>query len=358
MITTPEPPADAARAVSELLPRFALDPTLHLHKLDMVRGATLVVAMDAQKYRDESFLDDRILERVKAGVWMPTASLMGKVDAPTRAPHFIFHQGHTGSTLISRLLDSLGAFGVREPGVLNELAALHDRLGEPDALVSRDGWERLARFMLHVWARTFQESAPAVVKATSHAGRNGFEMLAMAPQSRAIVLSMKAEAYLAVLLAGANSATDLRGFAQERMRRLARLFGDVSAPLFALSHGELAAMTWLIERASAMRYLGDAALAPRALDVDFDAFLAAPHEHLKRIGAHLGLDASDARVDAALRGPIMSRYSKDPTQPYTIQQRRFTMDRSRAANAEELRKGLAWLERVSGLSAQAARIID
>lgn len=354
---TPEVSNDPVSIVTAMLEQFADDPKLHFHKLDPIRRSALLLVMDEADYGRESFLDDRLLERVKAGAWLPAPPLIDLIAAPTRAPHFIFHQGHTGSTLISRLLDGLGVFGLREPSVLAEIAALHDRLGQPDSLASREGLERFMRFMLHVWARTFVDGAPSVVKATSHAGRIGAELLQAAPHARAIALSMRPEPYLAVLLAGANSAVDLRAFSQERMRRLYRLFGDVSAPLYQLSLGEQAAMTWLVERVSQVRYLGNAALSARALDVDFDTFLTDPREHLTKISNHFGVGADAAAIEAVIAGPVMTHYSKDPTKIYSAQRRNAAIMTSRVANADEIRLGLAWLDQIGMRSAEAAGVM-
>lgn len=348
---------DNASTVTSLLSDFARQPSLHLHKIDPVRRTALLIVMDEADYQRESFLDDRVLERARVGAWLPTATLIDTVSAPCRAPHFIFHQGHTGSTLLSRLLDAIGAFGLREPTVLAEIAALHDQLGQPDALCSREGLEHFLRFMLHVWARTFHEESAPVVKATSHAGRVGAEILQAAPHARAVALSMRPEPYLAVLLAGANSLVDLRCFAQERMRRLTRLFGNISSPLFELSVGEMAAMTWLVERAAQARYLGNAALAHRAMDVDFDDFLADPEQHLGAIAAHFSLPVERAAIVAAVRGPVMAQYSKAPGQAYSPQHRGAVIAKSRVQNAEEIRRGLAWLDLISARSAEAAHVV-
>lgn len=344
--------SDPAALVAAMMPRFADEPALHVHKLDPMRRAALVLVMAEADYRRESFLDDRILERVRAGAWTPASALLDLIPAPSQAPHFIFHQGHTGSTLISRLLDGLGALGLREPAVLTELAALHDDLDQPEAQWSRAEWDRFARFTLHAWARTFTPGAPAIVKSTSHAQRIGLELLNAAPQARGVTLYMRAEPYLATLLAGANSAADINGFAQQRMRRLVRAFGDVSQPLHALSLGETAALTWLVERAAQVELRG-----PRVLDIDFDDFLAAPQAPLSRIAAHFGLVADSNAIAAVLAGPTMTRYSKDPSQSYSAQRRQSTLTIARATHAEEIRKGLAWLERIGAQSADAARVI-
>ena len=55
-----------------------------------------------------------------------------------RAVHFIFHTGHVGSTLVSRLLDETGdVLSLREPLPLRTLADAMDVLTLPESLAER-----------------------------------------------------------------------------------------------------------------------------------------------------------------------------------------------------------------------------
>ncbi len=82
-------------------------------KLDFFGQRALFLRFTASEYRQASFLDDRILTPAAQGMWARfqdvTAALAGA--APARPLHFIFHAGHVGSTLVSRLLENA-------PGVL------------------------------------------------------------------------------------------------------------------------------------------------------------------------------------------------------------------------------------------------
>ncbi|MGE0597430.1 MAG: hypothetical protein AB7P07_13785 [Hyphomonadaceae bacterium] len=340
-------PAEAA--VSALLPQLAASPALHIQKIEPIQQIAQVLVLDEAAYRRESFLDDRILRPDSFAVWSPLRQLLSRAPRSGDAPHFIFHQGHTGSTLISRLLDAMGAFGVREPAPLTSLAELYDNLDAPHSLYGREEFEALAAALMHFWARRFDAYSTPVVKATSHAGRVGAALLQIAPQARAITLYLKPEPYLAVLLAGANTPVDLRAFAQERMRRVQAL-GVQSAPLYRLSLGETAALAWLAERSAhaGMR----AAAGARVLDVDFDGFLAAPEPQLAAIASHFGLDG--ARAPDALAGPAMRSYSKAPEHAYSAAVRAEAMQAARVQHGEEIKRGLAWLETAAQSSAKAA----
>src|SRR5207248_1276576 len=212
-------------------------------KLDLVRDAVLLIRLDAAGYRAASFLDDRILAPTTQGAWVPFASVEEASRRVTahRPVHFIFHTGHVGSTLVSRLLDETGAvLSLREPLPLRTLAEAHDALDRPDSLLSRQQFERILGTLLRLWARGYDATRCVVIKATSSAGRLAGRILTAAEQSRAIYMNLRAEPYLATLLAGRNSPIDLRGHGPERIRRLQSLSTAPPPALHALSLGELA----------------------------------------------------------------------------------------------------------------------
>lgn len=354
-------PANPGQAeVGRLFPQFAVSPALHVMQIDAVRQSAFVMKMAPEDYRRASFLNPDIVTPQTLGAHIPLFRVIEAAEAqpePRPAPHFIFHQGHTGSTLISRLLEETGkAFALREPWPLLSLAELHDRLGAADSLVSETEYARLRNALLTLWARTFDPARIPLVKATSHGGRLAGDLMGAAPGARAVTLHLKPESYLATLLAGENSAADLRGFAQERMRRLNRLFGDISAPVHALSAGELAALSWLTERAS-QSALAAEGLDERRLDVDFESFLETPGDWLHRMSEHFGMAAPLEAAEQAVQGPVMTRYSKATSERYSPELRRQRLDHARRAHADEIRRGLNWLEAAATKDQAAARVI-
>ena len=237
----------AVRDLEALLPA---SPDAYPHNLDLAGERVLVVRIDERAYRNASFLDDRILSPSTQGAWLPGAAV-AEASRRVRDPrplHFIFHTGHVGSTLVSRLLDETDAIlSLREPLLLRTLADAHDALGRPDSLLDAPQFEALLDMTLRLWSRGYAGTRAVVVKATSSAGRLAPAILARSPASRAVYLNLRAEPYLATLLGGANSATDLRGHGPGRMRRLLAGRELPVEPLHALSPGELAALGWLAE---------------------------------------------------------------------------------------------------------------
>lgn len=353
MATQPSPSLQDA-----LLAQLPASPDAYPQKLDLVRDAALVIRFDAAAYRAASFLDDRILGPATSGTWLP----FDRVAAAARAAraacpvHFIFHTGHVGSTLVSRLLDeSEAVLSLREPLPLRTLAEAHDALGRSDALLSDAQFDLALGVFMKLWSRGYAATRSVVVKATSSAGRIAATLLGRGEGSRAIYLNLGAEPYLATLLAGQNSPIDLRGHGPERIRRLQAWLTEPVGPLHAMSIGELAAMSWLAESRS--QHEAVARFPDRAIALDFDAFLADVPEGMARILGLFGLPADARYLSAVGRSPVLTRYSKAPEYGYTPEVRAEILRESRRDHREEIRRGLAWLERLARTSAAVAEVL-
>ncbi len=122
-----------------MLGALAASPDVYLQKIDLARDAALLVQLSERAYRAASFLDDRILTPDVKGGWASLPSVLEAARAiGERKPlHFIFHTGHVGSTLLSRLLDESGCvLSLREPLPLRTLADARDVLELPESLLS------------------------------------------------------------------------------------------------------------------------------------------------------------------------------------------------------------------------------
>jgi hypothetical protein len=346
-------------AGNDWLARLPASPDIYPQKLDLVRGLVLTIEMHAPDYRAASFLDDRIRAPETKGTWLSLARAGSAAERVTdpRPLHFIFHTGHVGSTLVSRLLDETGiVLPLREPLPLRSLAEAHDVLGRPESLLSESGFQSALEIMLRLWARGYDWTRAVVLKATSSAGRIAIPVLRSRPGSCAICLNLGAEAYVATLLAGRNSADDLRGHAPGRIRRLQALCTAPLDSLHGYSPGELAALGWLIETASQR----DAAqrLPGRVLALDFDAFLADVSACMARILGHLGLPLDEACRAAVAASPVLKRYSKAPDQAYSSADRDAALRASRRDNAAEIGRAMAWLERLGRSEPSSAAVLE
>jgi hypothetical protein len=342
-----------------LLAQLPGSPDAYPQKLDLVREGVLVVRLDAAAYRAASFLDDRILGPATQGAWLPLDRVAeaARHSTVTRPLHFIFHTGHVGSTLVSRLLDETGAvLSLREPLPLRTLAEAHDALKRPESLLSKVRFDDTLGAFAALWSRGYPATRGVVVKATSSAGRIAAPVLGRHAGSRAIYLNLEAEPYLATLLAGQNSPIDLRGHGPERIRRVQAWVAAPLAPLHAMSIGELAALSWLAES----RAQRDAitAFPSRIVALDFDRFLASVADSMARILDHFGLARDERYLSTVERSAVLTRYSKAPEYAYTPQLRAEILRESRHDHREEIRKGMAWLEQRARSDAAAAEVLN
>lgn len=310
---------------------FAASPTLYPLRLEDDGGRMFLARLTEADYRAASFLDERALGSELFVGWAPTALLTRAAEAiQPRPQHFIFHTGHAGSTLLSRLLDQrLGVLGLREPLPLRTIANAGGRL---------DG---LIPLLLRIWARGFVGTEAAIVKATSVGGRLAPQILAEAPMARAVYLYLKPEPTLATLIAGLESAKDQAGFVEERMRRVGALLGEDGVPRPG-SPGEFAALAYLAEnlaRTKAEQWGGE-----RVLALDFEAVLADLSGALDRVFAHFGLAIPANRVAAIAAGSIAAQYAKAPDQVYSAALRAAVLDEARQKAGGEIARGLRWLE--------------
>jgi hypothetical protein len=335
----------------DLLARLAGSPDIYPQKLELSRDLILLVQLDAAIYRAASFLDDRILSPKTRGAWLrfeQVAAAAQRVEDP-RPVHFIFHTGHVGSTLVSRLLDDTGiVLPLREPLPLRSLAEAHDT-GDTRLDFA------LGTFM-RLWSRGYDATHSCVVKATSTAARIATAILERYAGARAIYLNLRAEPYLATLLAGENSPIDLRGHAPERIRRLQKRCRQPLPPLDDLSLGELAALGWLTESWTQLEAVRRG--AGRVLAVDFDRFLGAIGETMGRIAGHFGLPVDSQYVARVERSPALTRYSKAPEHAYTPQVRADVLADSRHRNQAEIRRGMAWLENLAKADPVVAAVLN
>lgn len=334
---------------SQLRAMLPVSPDACIHNIDLVRGLVLVIQIDADTYRKASFLDDRILGPSIRGAWLAGAdtTAAARQVADPRPLHFIFHTGHVGSTLVSRLLDETGVvLPVREPLPLRVIADASEALPTPESLLGQEQFDALAGMMLRYWSRGYDWSRAVVVKATSSAGPAAIPLLKAQPAARAIYMNLRAEPYLVALMAGANSLTDLRGHAPGRIRRLRARGVAIPEPLHRMSPGELAALGWLAET----RAQRDAVtqFPDRVLAVDFDALLADIPDSIQRIAEHFGLETGPAFQAGIPESPALRRYSKAPERPFAPDERDRLLAQSRRDNRDEIMRGMQWLERIGG----------
>lgn len=329
-MTVTSPPSWRARlrASPELLP-LDLDPA--------VDGVALV-QLARVDYERASFLDGR-LERPPA--LLPSfAELALAAEGLPVACDFIFHVGHVGSTLMSRLLGfHPQVFALREPQALRTFA----RAEAVDAPWTPAELDRRLAVFLALYSRVWTPPQRALIKATSVVSELAARLMTLAPGSRALMMTVAPTTYLATILGGPNSRVELRMAAADRLARLARRVGGPLGAADSLSEGELAAMSWACEGAA----LAAAAEAfpDRVRWIEFERFLEDPAAGLRAALVALHGGAEPAAVARLMSSGFLQRYSKAPSYAYGPDVRREVLAAAEAEFGPEIRRGLEWLER-------------
>ncbi len=317
-----------------------MTPDIYPQKLDLAQKRVLMIRVREEDYRTASFLDDRMLTAESKGAWVPLDKVVANARRIEPRPlHFIFHSGHAGSTLLSRLLgETDGVLCLREPLPLRVLA---DAFDTPATDSLR---EDVLDAFLKLWGRGYDHTNAVVLKATSNTARLGARMMRALPDTRAVYLSLPRQAAIETLLSSQYAATDLEAFGAERWNRLLTMLGgaQIDEPKTV---GEMAALSWAVERLT-QRSLNEQ-FGQRVLNIDFEDFLWRTRVDVERVMAHFGLETTTEMLDALMKSPVLSQYSKKLQRPYSARRRAQILAETRVAKAEEIARAHDWLERLA-----------
>lgn len=313
------------------------DPAFLPFRLDPLLRRLLWLRLDAAARADAAFLDERAMPAAPQGGW--TAPDVLARLAPAAPAQAIFHIGHCGSTLLSRVLEAPGRVeALREPLPLRTLAEAWPRRGAADAAFSHQDADALLRGLWTAWSRPLAPGARVLVKATSRCNALAAPLLQAFPSMRLVLLDMPLRPWLAALFKSDASLTDALVGAGERLLDLQSRGLASGRALHGLSLPAQCALGWLAEQ---LRFdaLATGADGARVLRVDFEALLADPGPQLERVARHLELPAEVAR--AASASPQWQRYSKAPEHGYRADDRRHDIELALQRYGAEVEAGCA-----------------
>jgi len=304
---------------------IARDATWLVQALDPSQGAARLVAMDRESYRAASFLDDRMLGTPLDSQIVPWTLIEEAVsDAMRSDARWIFHIGHVGSTLVSRLLGELdGVLAIREPRLLRDLA-----------LTPSDVRQRYVALAPKLMSRTFEQSEVACIKATSFASEIAPELVPI--DERALLLFATPQNYIGSILAGENSVAELRLLAGSRAQRLN--LRQVYLP--TQNDVDLAAAAWACEM-TALEQAAERMADRQILWANFDRMLGEMESELTSVGNFFAFDSGRAAEIAT--GPLMNRYSKALEYEYGANLRRELIAEAGERFASDIESALAML---------------
>jgi hypothetical protein len=307
---------------------IAADARWLAQALDPAAGQLRLIAMDRDSYRAASFLDDRVLQQPVDAQIVPWPEIEEAVSADLRSDaRWIFHIGHVGSTLVSRLLGELpGVLAIREPRLLRDVAMC--------PLAIR---ERYLAAVPKLMSRSFGEEETACVKATSWVSEIAPDLVPT--DERALFMFATPRNYIASILAGENSVKELRMLAVTRAQRLSARVPSIGP---GQGDAELAAIAWACEMTS-LEHAAEQ-MADRNIGwADFDAMLADMSSALRRVAGDFGFAADDEQLATISAGPLMSSYSKALEYEYSADLRRELIDEAGRYHGRDIDEALAML---------------
>lgn len=309
--------------------------------LDILSDQVLISQMSEAAYRQASFLDQRIITPELKRQPMPWSTVEA-VTLPERAsPSYIFHIGHVGSTLISRLLgELLNSFALREPHILRSFAEISPLKNEPHSPWSPDTFRSRLNTATKWLSRTYHPDQQVIIKASSFVSEIADDLIG--ETNNALCLYVPFERYLETILAGEGSRQEALQLAGQRLIRIHKRLGTYMADLWALSLGQKIALGWLCEMLTLMK-ASNTAGKEQIFWLNFDTFLAAPQESLGRIAHHFNLEANPNKLEALINGPIMSSYSKAPEHDYSPDLRAQLLAQARSQFAKEISETTEWV---------------
>lgn len=326
-------PADFS--VSAAYPLFDYDP-------QQDRG--WVLHFTPQDYRRASFLDERALGHRQVPGWMLDRSeLRGLLpDSPVRpALHWLFHIGHCGSTLTSRLLDLVpGVLGLREPLPLLRLA------GSPPA--AQSPW-----FMpvLRMLARRFPDTQAVVVKPTSVVTASARVLLDHSV-GRACLLWVDLQTWLASVSRDAGLRASILAVEHSRC-------AQIPVAHAAVAESERLARIWLAEQLRWRTMADELDDADRLIDLDFPTVLRSPADAVSMLARHYGLAVPADLAQRIESSGVLHRYAKDERHAFDAAKRHAEIGEANRRHRDDIRRGLSWAEEALAASAHpglAARL--
>lgn len=272
------------------------------HRYDAAADAIQFRRLDRGDHRRVTFLTDGEIGDVPLRVVGRAEAVAAAQALAPPPPRFIFHSAYCCSTMLARAFDLPGAaMGYKEPQILNDAVGLRLREGDPRQVAAA------LDAALWLLARPPAGREVAVVKPSNVVNPLIPAILALRPESRAVLLHAPLEAFLGSV---ARKEIEGRAWVRELMWKLIRLglaqrFGFSEEELYRHSDLQVAALGWLAQHA----LFADLTRAHpgRVRTLDSDVLTARPAECMAALGALFVIDLDPAAVVA---GPAFQQHSK------------------------------------------------
>ncbi|VWX46975.1 hypothetical protein [Novosphingobium sp. 9U] len=316
------------------------DATWLAHRYDPGHDAVHFVRVPREAHRTATFLTDDHLPPGLEPLVVRRADALALTASP--APlHFIFHSAYCCSTLLARAFDRPGwAMGLKEPVLFNDLVGWKRRGGKgPDMASVLDD-------ALTLLARPFAAGEAVIVKPSNIANGIAAPILALRPQSHAVLLYAPLRTYLASI---AKKGLDGRLWVRTLLLGLLddRLIDMGFTPRDHLGHSDLqvAAVGWLAQQALFARLVAQFGES-RVRTLSSAELMRDPATTTTCLATLFGLSLDPAAAAQIVSGPAFTRHSKFGND-FAAAEREAEHSAAEQIHGDEIDKVAQWAEAVA-----------
>lgn len=297
-------PTDRSKAVPASIAEVVQDPDWLAHRYDPQFDAIHFVRVSRAMHHDATFLTDEWLPEGSQPVVLRREEVMAAAPAP--APlHFIFHSAYCCSTLLARAFDRPDwAMALKEPVILNDIVGWRRR-GAPESsamLVLDDA--------LTLMARPFAPKEAVLVKPSTVGNGLAAPILALRPNSRAVLLYAPLRTYLqSIAKKGLDGRLWVRTMLAGMLDDNLADFGFTERDLMGQTDLQIAALGWLANHrlfADLIHRFGSS----RVRSLDSGILMENPGLAIDQLAKLFELPLAPSARDEIIAGPAFKRHSK------------------------------------------------
>jgi hypothetical protein len=182
----------------------------------------------------------------------------------------------------------------------------------------------------------------SLIKATNFVNNLIPDLLSLFPTAKTLIVYSDLETFLLSHMGEMQlRAGEVRKMLTTIAAENPHLQGQAPKQLFFATDLQVAAMVWVMQ----MDYLTGVlqSLSPdKVRTLDGDAFISDPRSILPKLTSFFGLPLESVSIETILSGPLMSEYSKLPSQPFSPEQRRQELAGRRERYRDALETTMRW----------------
>ncbi len=322
------------------LAAIAADPTWLPNRYDESQDLIHFVRLTREDHRSVTFVTDDYIRPDAPRLVLRRSDVMAAAGPP--APlHFIFHSAYCCSTVLARAVDIPGvSMGLKEPLILNDLVGWRRRGADPRQLGAT------ADAILTLLARPFAPGESVVVKPSNVLNGIAPAMLAMRPQSRAILLHAPLPDFLrSIARKGLWGRRWVRELFIGQLRDGIVDLGLGEQHYLDLTDLQVAAAGWLAQQHVFAR-LVEKFGAERVRTLDSTALMVRPGEAMAGLSDLFGLGLDARAIEQVLAGPAFTSHSKSNS-GFSAADRLAEQRDAAQTHADEIDKVAVWAEAVA-----------